>query len=86
MSKDHEQLGLHRIAFFSDGVMAIIIMLLILELKLPHEVHGDLLTLLDTIYGKILSYLLSFMTIIRVWMSHHRMFTLCDGTIAASSR
>lgn len=66
-----------RIEAFSDGVFAIAITLLILELKVPHGLSGSQLrrALLDEwpSYG---AYLVSFATIGIMWINHHRLFTL----------
>ncbi len=57
-----------RLEAFSDGVIAIIITIMILELKIPHE--GDLAALIPLI-PKFLSYVFSFVFIGIYWNNHH---------------
>jgi len=57
-----------RLEAFSDGVLAIIITILVLELKAPHGEHlADLRPLLPT----LLTYLLSFVYVGIYWNNHH---------------
>ncbi|MCX5570753.1 TMEM175 family protein [Kaistia nematophila] len=60
-----------RIEAFSDGVIAIIITIMVLELKVPHE--ADIHTLLPLL-PVFLSYVLSFVMIGIYWNNHHHMF------------
>ena len=67
-----------RIEAFSDGVFAIAITLLVLELKVPHELH-DGQRLLDALihqWPSYVAFLISFGTILILWVNHHRLFTL----------
>jgi uncharacterized membrane protein len=60
-----------RIEAFSDGVLAIIITVMVLDLKLPHGDHfSDLWPLLPTFF----SYVLSFVYIGIYWTNHHHLF------------
>lgn len=59
-----------RLEAFSDGVIAIIITIMVLELKIPHS--GDIHTLLP-LFPVFLSYLLSFIYIGIYWNNHHHM-------------
>ena len=60
-----------RMEAFSDGVMAIIITIMVLELRAPHSVEPEaLLPLLPV----LLSYLLSFVHIGIYWNNHHHLF------------
>jgi uncharacterized membrane protein len=63
-----------RVEAFSDGVMAIAITLLILEVKVPHESDGPLLGALVRLWPSYLAYLASFFTIGVIWMNHHAFF------------
>jgi uncharacterized membrane protein len=76
-----------RIEAFSDGVFAIAITLLILEIKVPLEVGpGKLATALLHEWPFFLAFLASFFTIGVMWMNHHRLFTLigaADDTLLA---
>src|SRR5262245_30258780 len=64
-----------RIEAFSDGVFAIAITLLILEIKVPGPEQGRLSTALFRQWPSYLAFLLSFVYIGVMWMNHHRMFT-----------
>lgn len=60
-----------RIEAFSDGVLAIIVTIMVLELKVPEGAEWNaLLPLLP----KFLSYILSFMMILIYWNNHHHVF------------
>jgi uncharacterized membrane protein len=76
-----------RIEAFSDGVFAIAITLLILEIQVPPQTpHGSLRSALANLWPSYLAFLASFMTIGVMWLNHHRLFTLInkkdDGLIA----
>lgn len=67
-----------RIEAFSDGVFAIAITLLVLELKVPHEsdVQDVALTkLLLQQWPSYVSFVISFAFIGIMWINHHRLFT-----------
>ena len=61
----------NRLEAFSDGVLAIIITIMVLEIKVPHGkgAFGDLLPLVPV----FLSYVLSFVYIGIYWNNHHHM-------------
>ena len=59
-----------RLEAFSDGVMAIIITIMVLELKVP---HGDDLSALQPLLPVFFSYVLSFVYIGIYWNNHHHM-------------
>ena len=59
-----------RLEAFSDGVIAIIITIMVLELKVP---HGDSLSALRPLFPVFLSYTLSFVNIGIYWNNHHHM-------------
>jgi uncharacterized membrane protein len=64
-----------RLEAFSDGVIAIIITIMVLELKVPHgHTFADLVPLLPV----FLSYVLSFLYVGIYWNNHHHMLHLCD--------
>lgn len=63
-------MGKNRLEAFSDGVMAIIITIMVLELKVP---HGDSLGTLTPLFPVFLSYILSFIYIGIYWNNHHHM-------------
>jgi uncharacterized membrane protein len=60
-----------RLEAFSDGVIAIIITIMVLELKIPHESDLAALRLLIPTF---LSYVLSFVHIGIYWNNHHHLF------------
>jgi uncharacterized membrane protein len=64
-----------RIEAFSDGVFAIAITLLILEIKVPHRDQGSLVAGLLHQWPSYVAFLLSFAYIGVMWINHHRMFT-----------
>jgi uncharacterized membrane protein len=65
-----------RLEAFSDGVLAIIITIMVLELREPRG--SDLAALWDAAGTGILSYLLSFTYVGIYWTNHHHMFQLTD--------
>jgi uncharacterized membrane protein len=64
-----------RLEAFSDGVFAIAITLLVLEVRLP-DVEGSLSHLLGELWPSYLAYVLSFATIGIMWANHHAIFRL----------
>lgn len=64
-------MGVGRLEAFSDGVLAIIITIMVLELKVP---HGDDLASLKPVYPILISYILSFINIGIYWNNHHHLF------------
>lgn len=63
-------MGKSRLEAFSDGVLAIIITIMVLEMKVP---HGDNWEALKPLYPVFLSYVLSFIYIAIYWNNHHHM-------------
>ena len=63
-----------RIEAFSDGVFAIAITLLILEIKIPSPQQGSLRVALGQQWPSYMAFLLSFVYIGVMWINHHRMF------------
>lgn len=65
-----------RVEAFSDGVFAIIVTLLVLEIKVPHLAHdasaAELATALYTLLPKLLSWVISFLMVCVIWVNHHR--------------
>lgn len=68
----------NRLEAFSDGVLAIIITIMVLELKVPHPTeqmpHPDKLEDLKELLPLFLSYVLSFIYVGIYWNNHHHMF------------
>jgi uncharacterized membrane protein len=67
-----------RIEAFSDGVFAIALTLLILDIKVPRNLPPgvDLLTALTQQWSAYFAYALGFTTIAIMWINHHRLFSL----------
>jgi len=64
-----------RLEAFSDGVIAIIITIMVLELKVPHgESFGDLIPLVPV----FLSYILSYINVGIYWNNHHHMLHMTE--------
>ena len=59
-----------RLEAFSDGVIAIIITIMVLEMKVP---HGEELAALKPLIPVLLSYVLSFAFVGIYWNNHHHM-------------
>ncbi len=64
-----------RIEAFSDGVIAIIITIMVLELKVP---HGETLAALEPVIPVFLSYVLSFVYVGIYWNNHHHLLNTCE--------
>jgi uncharacterized membrane protein len=74
-------MGKGRLEAFSDAVIAIIITIMVLELKVP---HGGRLQELLPLLPVFLSYVLSFVYVAIYWNNHHHMLHTCTavtGTI-----
>jgi uncharacterized membrane protein len=67
-------MGPARLEAFSDGVIAILITIMVLELRVPasHEPGA-----LPGLWPVVLSYLLSFLVIAIYWVNHHGLFHRC---------
>ena len=63
-----------RLEAFSDGVLAIIITIMVLELREPERGHYSLSALGHSTGLALLSYLLSFVYVGIYWANHHHMF------------
>jgi uncharacterized membrane protein len=63
-------MGKNRLEAFSDGVIAILITIMVLELKVP---HGAELAALLPLWPVFMSYVLSFIYIGIYWNNHHHM-------------
>jgi uncharacterized membrane protein len=74
-----------RLKAFSDGVIAILITIMVLELKVPHGTDLDALSGLVPVF---LVYILSFLMLGIYWNNHHHMFAVTDritgGTLWAN--
>lgn len=73
-------MGKTRLEAFSDGVLAIIITIMVLELKVP---HGDSLSTLQPLLPVFLGYLLSFIYIAIYWNNHHHLMHTVEHVSAS---
>lgn len=76
--RDEKETG--RVEAFSDGVFAVAITLLVLDLRVPKApelvaLHLGLMAALVRQWPTFLAYLTSFATILVMWVNHHRLFT-----------
>jgi len=72
----------NRLEALSDGVFAVAITLLALNLALPGPGHGALLTQLADHWPSFVAYLISFFTIGVIWVNHHALI----GNVKAVDR
>ena len=68
-------MGKQRLEAFSDGVIAIIITIMVLEMKVP---HGEELAALAPLVPVFMSYVLSFVYVGIYWNNHHHMLHACS--------
>ena len=61
----------NRLEAFSDGVIAIILTIMVLELRAPHGTDADAIL---PVLGTLLRYLLSFIYVGIYWVNHHALF------------
>lgn len=79
MNPNEKESGLdfERVVFFSDAVFAIVITLLVLEIKVPHlEAHSENAVLrgLVGLLPKFTGFVVSFFIVGTMWIEHHRVF------------
>lgn len=73
--REENEVEFSRIVAFSDGVFAIAITLLVLNLSVPEHIHGnDLNKVLWEQRQDLFAYVISFAVIGRFWIIHHRFF------------
>jgi uncharacterized membrane protein len=67
-----------RVETFSDGIFAIIVTLLVLEIRIPHfDFEPNVAEMADAlleILPKIIAWIISFLTVCVIWVNHHRIF------------
>ncbi len=73
-------MGKTRMEAFSDGVIAILITIMVLELKVPHGENAETLIPLWPVF---LSYVLSFVYLGIYWNNHHHMLHTCQRVTGA---
>ncbi len=69
-----------RLEAFSDGVLAIVITLLILDIKVPRAAKGHLGRELADQWPQYAAYLVSFLIVGIIWLNHHAMVQLLTRT------
>src|SRR2546427_3999857 len=74
-SRRRSKMKTSRLEAFSDGVLAIIITIMVLELKVPHAVE---LSALKLFLPHLLSYVLSFIYLGIFWNNHHHLFQAAE--------
>jgi uncharacterized membrane protein len=80
MAEAHEgRGGVNRVEAFSDGVLAIIITIMVLELKAPEEPD---LSALWHLWPTFIAYVLSYAYVAIYWVNHHRLFGHAQGVTA----
>jgi uncharacterized membrane protein len=77
-STDEGSMGLERLVFFSDAVLAIVITLLVLPLAAEVDLSqgAGLAHQVWALWPRMLSFVISFLVIGQFWISHHRLFVL----------
>jgi uncharacterized membrane protein len=70
MNHDTNGIGTTRIEAFSDGVIAVIITIMVLDLKIPRDTS---LASLRSLAPQFLSYVLSFLVVAIMWVTHHHL-------------
>ena len=63
-----------RVESFSDAVMAIVITILVLELRVPPHEPGRLLATLVDMWPSVVAFLISFLRVAVIWLNHHALF------------
>jgi uncharacterized membrane protein len=80
VSDDSSAMSTGRLEAFSDGVFAIAITLLVLEIRLPEGWEEDLGGALIGLWPSYLAYVVTFLLVGMIWMNHHRMFHFIHRT------
>lgn len=77
-AEGREGVGRGRVEALSDGVFAIVVTLLVLEIRVPHvEAPVTAAALAHALQGllpKFVSWVISFLTVCVIWLNHHRLF------------
>ncbi|MFZ1686597.1 MAG: TMEM175 family protein [Flavobacteriales bacterium] len=83
----HMRMGPERLLAFSDGVLAIVITLMILEIKLPAVPHGatsdQVRSAFSSLWPHLAAYALSFLLLALFWINHHSLFLSVRGSTNA---
>ena len=76
-----ESIGRARVEALSDGVFAIVVTLLVLEITVPHVPTASTAALMDVLLAlapKFISWVISFVTVCVIWLNHHRLLALAS--------
>ena len=86
----HSGMTKHRIDALTDGIFAVAMTLLVIELKIPESMHvksnADLVTALLHLIPKFIGWVVSFLVLGIFWFTHHRAFSYVrhvDGKLIA---
>jgi uncharacterized membrane protein len=78
----YKWINIHRLEFLADGIFAIVITLLALELRVPvsEAIHSDLdlLKLLGALLPKFASYIMSFVVLMMFWSNYITQFKFIE--------
>jgi len=74
-SKGGSGLSVHRSEALTDGIYAVAMTLLVIELKLPEHGADDLAHALVNLLPKVLAWVISFFVLAIFWFGHHRAFS-----------
>jgi uncharacterized membrane protein len=86
VTDDEPMISTSRLEAFSDGVFAIAITLLVIEIHLPEGWEDDLGGALLSLWPSYFAYAVTFLLVGMIWMNHHRMFHFIrktDGMLLA---
>jgi uncharacterized membrane protein len=79
LQDEHKQFQLERLILFSDAVFAMVITLLVIEIRVPNienspNVTKEIKSTLGNMLPEFFGFLLSFAVIGQFWISHHKLF------------
>ena len=90
IQSQYSGLSKHRIEALTDGIYAVAMTLLVIELKLPAhdsiETQADLINAVAHLLPKLVAWLISFLVLSLFWLGHHRLFQFVrhvDGKLVA---
>lgn len=74
-----------RVEIFSDAVMAIVLTLLVLELRVPPHEPGRLPAVLAQMWPSVVAFLISYLRVGVIWLNHHDLFLASAASTVVSS-
>jgi uncharacterized membrane protein len=78
--EESEEKETGRLEAFSDGIFAVAITLLVLEIKIPPQTTTGVAAWVLQQWPSFVAYLISFLTILIMWINHHAIFKLVHRT------